>query len=552
MKKSFMLIAAAAAMFAACQQEDVVIDQSSNLEKAIGFTTYTPSVTRAENSSATKTFGLENYYNQFRVWGYKNIKDNNGTSGTVSYTSTAVFAGADTKDVVTFDGTLTTGTFKDYQWKYSPVRYWDKTATNYDFYAYTPATLASDYGTWGYTDQNQDYVNAPTTKEPSYFTLKDAQVTGESLPINNKVTGQTDVNEDKKADDAFVIDQDYMIATDIHEYKAYANPVNFHFNHILSRLNIGVKTTVEYDATNLSGMVVLESVKVFNLTNNGNFNESLKSGADLAKGTVARWVDSSVTATTVEGGIGYPNNQVPAMGNTVAGETVQGLWISNALGANYIGSSPAMAADEYKYVFQGLIIPQTVEWKHLAEDGSDLTASTDVYVEIKYNIDGEEFRAIYNLADIFTSNIHFKDSKGHTAYKTWNPDVDVYMDNSSKFYLKDSETALSDGAVIMFDGTNYYKANGTTQIYKDGSGIFYSDAACTAGNELDPQPSYFLKIEKGAMVPVVLSDFADTKDLNFNEGWQNTLNITISPVAILFDADVYEWVTDKEADVTVK
>ena len=74
MKKSFMLIAAAAAMFAACQQEDVVIDQSSNLEKAIGFTTYTPSVTRAENSSATKAIGLENYYTSFRVWGYKNIK----------------------------------------------------------------------------------------------------------------------------------------------------------------------------------------------------------------------------------------------------------------------------------------------------------------------------------------------------------------------------------------------------------------------------------------------------------------------------------------------
>lgn len=211
-----------------------------------------------------------------------------------------------------------------------------------------------------------------------------------------------------------------------------------------------------------------------------------------------------------------------------------------------------MAADEYKYVFQGLIIPQTVTWKHLKEDGSDLDKDNDVYVEIKYNIDGEAFRAIYNLADIFTSNIHFKDSKGHTAYRTWNPDVDIYMDNSSKFYTKDSETALADGVVIMYDGTNYYKANGTTQIYKGTDNEFYSDAACTSGNKLSTQPSYFLKIEKGAMVPVMLSDVDGMEDLNFNEGWQNTLNIIISPVAILFDADVYEWVTDKEADVTVQ
>ena len=541
-----MLIAAAAAMFAACQQEDVIIDQSSNLEKAIGFTTYTPSVTRAENSSATKTFGLENYYNQFRVWGYKNIK--NPSTASTAYTSTQVFAGTDAKDVVTFDGTLTTGTFKDYQWKYSPVRYWDKTATNYDFYAYTPATLASGYGAWAYKDQNADYVNdtaTPKTKTPSYFTLENAKVTGESLPINNKVTGQTDVNTDKKADDAFKIDQDYMIADDIHGWKGYNNPVNFHFNHILSRLNIGVKTTVEYDNTNGSGLVVLESVKVFNLTSNGNFDESLKSGTDLSKGTAARWGAATTTATKFTDGIGYPNTQVPAKQNSVAGNTVNGLFISNDFAAEvFDGVNPAMDADEYKYVFQGLIIPQTVEWEHLAEDGSDLDKDNDVYVEIKYNIDGEEFRAIYNLADVFTANIRYTDAQGRKACKTTDGGVYVYVDESGKYY--DASGNLLN--TIVYTDRSVFKASDGTYLYVN-DGKLYKNSDFT--DEVVPE-AYILFGADGKVVPVMRSEISGSQSIAFNEGWQNTLNITISPVAILFDADVYEWVTNEEADVTVQ
>lgn len=43
---------------------------------------------------------------------------------------------------------------------------------------------------------------------------------------------------------------------------------------------------------------------------------------------------------------------------------------------------------------------------------------------------------------------------------------------------------------------------------------------------------------------------AQASDLGFYEGWQNTLNITISPAEIEFCADVYQWDT-KSADMTV-
>lgn len=42
-----------------------------------------------------------------------------------------------------------------------------------------------------------------------------------------------------------------------------------------------------------------------------------------------------------------------------------------------------------------------------------------------------------------------------------------------------------------------------------------------------------------------------TQTLAFNEGWVNTLNITISPVAIYFDATVAEWAPNETADKTI-
>ena len=40
-------------------------------------------------------------------------------------------------------------------------------------------------------------------------------------------------------------------------------------------------------------------------------------------------------------------------------------------------------------------------------------------------------------------------------------------------------------------------------------------------------------------------------DIDFNEGWMYTLNIMINPVAIEFDADVYEWAPSTPVEVEV-
>ena len=74
MKKSYFLMAAAAMMFAACSQSDVLNEvQVQEEAQAIGFSTYSGKVTRAENNSnSTITSDLYSHHDDFKVWGYKN------------------------------------------------------------------------------------------------------------------------------------------------------------------------------------------------------------------------------------------------------------------------------------------------------------------------------------------------------------------------------------------------------------------------------------------------------------------------------------------------
>ena len=86
--KKYLFIAAAATL-AACTQ-DTLIDESRVPEAkdaAIGFGSDLNKMTRAENSTGELDAGLEKYHQDFRVWGFKNIKNTDGST----YTSIPVF-----------------------------------------------------------------------------------------------------------------------------------------------------------------------------------------------------------------------------------------------------------------------------------------------------------------------------------------------------------------------------------------------------------------------------------------------------------------------------
>lgn len=343
MKKIFLILAAVATL-TACSN-DSVRENIAAEQIEIDFSTYT------QKSVGTKadatTVGLNTFHDNFVVYGYKNV-DNT----------------LDNEPV--FNATLgQTVSYNDGSWIYSPKKFWDKsageaTANGYFFYAAAPATG------WNYAD--------------GAFS-RSVELKGTSLAVSNEIGSNA----------KFTDDVDLMLAEDVSNYKNFTSAaVNLTFSHILSRLNIAVKSDGIEDGVSMK----LTSLKVYNIVNKAEFKENATPRWDL--GT------TSATATL-----------------TFAEETV--------------GNGVAIATD-YKYVYRGLIVPQTVIYDvEMPLNGSGATDYDNAYIEIKYAIttsttdasgaiveSTENFKAYYNLADIFnaaeTDNVEFREGYQNNLY----------------------------------------------------------------------------------------------------------------------------------------
>ena len=320
-------MAAAATMFAACSQNEVLNEvQVQDEAQAIGFSTYAGKVTRAENNStATVKTDLESHHSTFKVWGYKN-----------------------THTDYVFDGVTVTA--DNGAWTYSPKKYWDKAATNYEFYAAAPNSDLWNLSSNG-TLQNDDYF---------YFNSFELQ--GKSLEETTRQSSFSSVNSD---------DCDLMIASPCqvtNNMFGNGNKVQLAFNHILSRLNVTVNK-----GRNIEGEILnITSFKVYNLKNKGGFNEAAEgvTSTQLAAGTCGRWTASG--------------------SYSVEGNPLNGVLRENA------GN---------QYIYQSLVIPQVIESETVRRDGKDVTAASAPYFTIEYTIgtvsDYEPFSATFNLAQAF-------------------------------------------------------------------------------------------------------------------------------------------------------
>ncbi len=357
MKKSILFLAAAA-MFAACTNDSFRSDiEESQVE--IGFSTYIqkPVASKADNSSAINKNGLEAYHKNFVVNGFKTVAT---TETQVFEDQRVVYNDAENKKV----------------WEYSPVSYWDKSASKYSFYAAAPETAR-----WEFDEDGK------------YYTISDFTVTGTSLALDEIDT----------PDAAAVFDEeDLMIATDIPAHTAFTTTaVNFTFNHILSRLNIAISTSIT------DGIVTLTSLTVNGIANTGSFDElaELPTGTTLAGGTTARWTASgSATLTAVKG----------------------------AEGADVV-----VGADK-QFVYQGLVIPQVAGVETINLDGT--STATQPYLNIQYTITTggsniQSYSYFYNLADLFNGNtdaaLNFNEGWQNNLYITIGAaaisfDADVY------------------------------------------------------------------------------------------------------------------------------
>lgn len=463
--KKYLFIIAIATIVASCTDNDSLKkDVQNGNNDAISFESYTSKQTRAENSTASYGWEFFDHHNNFQVWGYKNT----------AAVSNPVFNG----DVVTVaepDPTVTSP--RVFTYTYSPLRFWDKAASEYEFYAAAPSDPYSSANTsgWQFVSEGINTANIVNTngQNKGYFTTKS------SLSPSNIADG-TDAlyNSFKNADDV-----DKMIAAP--KAVPYADfktgPVQFNFIHILSRLNVSIKKDASLEPSDHKNQqkVVLKSLIVKNLLCTGDYNENEDDPEDAAPGNNTRW-----------------KNQGSAKDYTAY--TTDDIEVATTL----------------KYVIQSLVIPQDAPFEIVALDGAE-HASTPA----TYYASVEE----YNAAKGLTGN----DAKDATW---WSNATDA-----DKTKTPASTTTVK----AVTDGTEpYLVLTYTIQQTHDASGV--------AINE-----SYLKPAETFVAYFNLANAFGlQSGNLAFNEGWQNTLNITIKPATIEFCAKVAEWST-YERGVTV-
>lgn len=364
MKKNLLIIVATALVFAACSSNDLRNDlQGEQVE--IGFSTFTGKLTRAENSTATDKNALNTHHTTFKVWGYKTV---NGTSSNVFGES---------------DGTGTVVQYQSSAWTYSPLRFWDKSATNYKFFAAAPSTPS-----WGFANDKISLTG---------FTVDGATIAA-STEIN--ADADFDAKDIMISEDATVLPANYTSAK-----------VQLNFIHLLTRLNIGVnKSTTLNDY-----YVKLKSIKVYNLVDGGDFSEAT---AATQTGSIARWSANNIVSDASKDGYGYATDtEVKTSFNYV----YQSLFIPQQV--DYVADIPlngsGLGANSKPYLkisyelYSGTKFTQAeIDAAQEGEDAYGKTTSDFKSTTLELV---DTYSYAYNLADMFngkTGTDHVKFNEG--------------------------------------------------------------------------------------------------------------------------------------------
>lgn len=568
MKKIF-IFAATAALLASCAKDEVLNNYEPTAEKAIGFSTIANKVTRAENSGEENKLDLFRHHESFSVYGYKNVN-------------------ATTKGIEVFDNQLVTVNSNNTT-SYDPVRYWDKAASDYFFYAAAPSD-----GAWTFTKPTD--LTTPILTAGYYKTT--STLTGANITTFDDENAYKYQESFKESGDIDKLIADPCPVQNAAYNKSTADVVELNFNHILSRLNVEVKSAItpkynqlkvtvgedpnlplfSYDTDKLcvkdgetyyqvtkgddgtysygdskievpsttsftqvddktsvkSGKVELVAITVNDFNGVGSFDESLaneSSTPKLSDGTIARW-------TTLSGDEDVKYEPTTALNLSVEQNGIK--------------------VDEYKYVCQSLVIPQKAEYEAIALDGSG--TRTKPYINVKFEIDGQPYSYFYNLAAVFSPELQsvFEDDGGK-----WTKDID-----GEKVYVKDGKySSAKDAAeyttVVLKNGNAYTLANGTLVYYYNSKYYTTMTSETVYDDEITPDciiPVYETETS-GTYAPQFLTNAeaiakalrtAEAFALAFNEGWQNNLQVKIGPSAIQFIGHVYKWDDYKTGELTVE
>ena len=326
MKKSFLLLIAAA-LLAACSSNEMTVELK---EKPIGFSrVYIDKSTKAIRKGPYTTDNFGYVGNTFGVIGYKT---------TATQTNAKVF-----NDVKVEYQTGLSAPFAATDWAYSPLVYWDKTATQYSFFAYAPHS-------GDFTGTVALGSNDATTFSITGF--KQATTVANQIDLMTDLTNQNNVTAN--------------IGT---------NDVKFTFGHILSNINVTMAVSAALKADETDNPVSVETVTLGTITMDGSY--AYDSGASAYKWTLSTSSPTTqlFSATQSSGNV-FASKALTATPAAVPGLTGM-LMIPQAVNANY---------EIYvKYKINTEVFERTIKLSDFKKSGTSL-GTWDPGYKYTYNI----------------------------------------------------------------------------------------------------------------------------------------------------------------------
>jgi len=328
MKKSFLLLIAAA-LLAACSSNEMTVELK---EKPIGFSrVYIDKSTKAIRKGPYTTDNFGYVGNTFGVIGYKT---------TATQTNAKVFNDVKVEYQTDLDASIYGA---DTDWAYSPLVYWDKTATKYSFFAYAPHS-------GDFTGTVALGGNDATTFSITGF--KQATTVADQIDLMTDLTNQNNVTAN--------------IGT---------NDVKFTFGHILSNINVTMAVSAALKADETDNPVSVETVTLGTITMDGSY--AYDSGASAYKWTLSTSSPTTqlFSATQSSGNV-FASKALTATPAAVPGLTGM-LMIPQAVNANY---------EIYvKYKINTEVFERTIKLSDFKKSGTSL-GTWDPGYKYTYNI----------------------------------------------------------------------------------------------------------------------------------------------------------------------
>ena len=246
MKKSIFIIAATALVIS-CASNDIKNDVVNEIP--IGFDTYSNLATKASSSS-----NLEDYHQTFGVWGYKTV--NSTESAVMERVVSTVSKSYEVKYNDNGNGSA--------DWDYDGtagsalgqfLKYWDKTASKYQFDAYAP-----------YSD-NASISNHVISIAAGQYAANENLQASLSETLNTEVFAGTGVTSTTASTDWMMPAASYVRNAENGTMSSAI--VNLEFKHLLSKVIIIVKTKDDFPFN-----ITLNSLSLDNVHGTGSYNGS--------------------------------------------------------------------------------------------------------------------------------------------------------------------------------------------------------------------------------------------------------------------------------------